>query len=192
VDPAPEDVRWGFDKEVLCPADDVQAVFCTSFGAPQLPRFDSVFIFDEGTFESFDGEDLGPFVVPAGAAGITLTLADNTVDSDGTLTRVSVALLGLTGAGETELELVVNVNGAPDEVVAPFSAAGTNVEVILPLSVPVLAGDTVEVRLRAQSQLAFNPGWSQILVKLSNGVVWQFDVPLSPGVYCGLRTLAES
>ena len=192
VYPTAEQVNWAYDKEHLCPSDDVTALYCETFGAPTLPQFDSVFAFDTGTSESFEGQDLGPFAVPAGATGLTLTLTDSLVSVDGTLTQLRLALMGVAAPGtETALEAVVNVNGAPDESVVAFDASGTNVELILSLSHAVTAGDTVEVRVRAASQAAFAPGWDRILVRLSNSIPWQYDVLLPAGTYCGLRTLVE-
>lgn len=192
VYPTSEDVEWGFDKEHLCPSDDVLAYFCENFPVAALPKFDSVFMFDEGTFESFEGQTNGPFAIAAGATGLSLTLDDSLVSIDGTLTRLNLALIGPTGLSETDLEAVVNINGAPDESVVAFDATGMNIELILSLSHAVTIGDTVEVRIRAASQLAFSPGWSKILVKMSNDIPWQFDVQLPAGTYCGVRNLVTS
>jgi hypothetical protein len=191
VYPLPENpVLWGYDKgALLCPADDVAAYLCDNFPAPFTPQYDSVFSFDSGVFESFEGTTAGPVNVLAGAVGTVLTLTDNTVDNIGALHRLNVSLLGANLGATNAYEMVVSVNAVP-QAVLPFVASGVNQELLFSgLAIPVTAADVVQVSIRTQSLAASGSSWVRVLVVLSSEVTWTFDDTLSAGTYCGIKEL---
>lgn len=186
--PTAEQVYWGFDKSWLCPHDMVTYSVCEEFLAPFIPPFDSVFSFDLEVSEPFKADEAGPFAIPSGVVGYVFTLGATTVTQSGTLAGGVIQLLGVTGAGEADFELVVtNVTQATFELVALTTA--TNTEKAFSLSLAVTASDTIQVSLRTASQNAASPGWTQILLKVGAGVAWAFDVPLPAGEYCGAKEL---
>lgn len=185
--PVPEDVEWGLDKgTLLCPTDDVTAEFCQIFPDPFTPTLDSVFAFDTGVLEKFSGETAGPIVIPAGASGLSLTLVDAVSEHTGTLVQLRLALMGVFTGAETAYQVVLSVNGT-DEFVGAFTAGLVNQELILAVSVPIVAADTIGVRLRTTAQVGDAPGWSTARVSIANEFPWTVDDTLDAGEYCGLR-----
>jgi hypothetical protein len=196
--PGPSDtVRWGYDKEYICPDDIVEAERCEEYNN-EIPRYDSVLKYDVGPFQQLIDTTAGPLVFPQ-----TFNLG---AAFDGTISRIFLQLEGDTGTiteAEWQVELLVD---SVVEATVPFSLGRSeyqnpgpalvfvvtleqNVEVVATVSVPVTAGQTVELRVQPVSAAAQNPTWTaaHYAVNISQGV-WQFDTPVD-GTLCSLGEL---
>ena len=210
VYPIPEAVRWAFDKEYMCPADELEADLCEGFLAPTPMVYDSIFQFDIGTLENYTSTLVGPFFVDDPPIGLPL-LTISPVTSSGFIDCVSVTLFGWTLPGPTinwwTLKLTVDDGGGPVPYPIPgwtnwnFRSNG-NSEVVFHLPVgsqiPVIGGvSIVKLWIVAMGGGHYNTTWDSILVKVSNRLpVWKFDMglpfgppALPPAIYCGERNL---
>jgi hypothetical protein len=184
-------VDWAYDRYVICPSDTLQLVACTQHpGGP--PTFDSVFIYDTGVTQRIQTlNSSGPFTIPTGATGLTLTAAGSmTVARAGTFVRARVLITGGPGASPTNYELIVSVNGT-DQTPVPFTATPsfTDVTATIALAAPLSA--TIGLRIRHGGGTARNPSWTVIeaFADVDSGV-WAFDVSLPAARYCGVREVA--
>jgi hypothetical protein len=186
-------VPWGFDKEWVCPADELEATQSAVFPGGTLPTYDSVFAYDQNLTSQEFATVLPP---PAYPATVPLFIAPY----GGTIQRASIQLNGPTqgGAALTQAAWVATllVNGVAVAIL-PFTLGYThpvngfvvtlpqNIELTVALTAALNGGDAVALSIAPVSALEQVPGWTQIVatVFIERGA-WAFDVPLAAGTYC--------
>jgi hypothetical protein len=185
VFPTPlQPVVWGFDKEWLCPFDQLQAVLLESFAVDFVPEFDSIFAFDvgetydatpgpPGPSEIHDASASSPFTITP--AGTSIPFTDSTVNTAGTLTRLGITFFGLTDTDPDTYIVELQVNGAPVLTSSSFKAGG-NTERVWALSSAVSPGDTLTLLVKTTDASPVTPSWTSVSARLFNSSgVWAFD-----------------
>jgi hypothetical protein len=187
--PIPNAVDWAYDKYNICPEDTAVATCCASFAGGPVP-FDACFAYDTPVQERLLTDDTGPFVVPTGATGITLTPSGGaTASFTSTMSQVRVLITGGPGADPDDYELVVSVN-AVDQIFQAFTSDAGFTEVSISPAYAITAGDVIGLRIRHAGGVARNPDWTDI-----DGAVdivaaqWTYDDSLPAGYYCNSRVL---
>lgn len=192
----PDTVQWGWDKEYLCPTDDVFIEACEEY-VNEPPHYDGVLKYDIGPVRQIMNTEAGPLAFP-------YTFALGNAAEDATLTRVFLRLNGPTGPIDVEdWEIEVLIDGGV-EATLPLTLGRQeyqevlgvptlvfvitipqNVDVHRTVSVAVLTGQSIALRL-APLGGAQNPGWTSFDVAVSyEDGIWQFDEPLLNGTVCG-------
>lgn len=210
-DPSPsypgpsDDVDWGFDKNYLCPDDDVQLLLCENY-VNEVPRYDSIWKYDVGPTQQLLDSEAGPLPFPQ-------TFDLGPAPNDTNITKFFLQLNGPT-AGITEGEWVVEVlvDGvaeasqplvlgtevwAPGPVLVLQVQLPQNVDVMGVVSVPALAGQNISLRVRPLSNNAQNPGWTSFNYAVNYDFavsssepteqptsLWQFDADPVSGTFC--------
>ncbi len=180
------EILWGFDREQLCPEDDVDFIICQTFAAPFDIPFDSVFFFDTPIQQHLLFAQYTPPAIPIPPAMFAIpAVAGSTAPFTGTISRLRFYFQGNPGASPTDYEVVLSVGGSPVSVHA--FTAGFNTEVIASINIPVISGQAIAVSIRAASGAAIrNPAWSEMSARLTfnDSAEWEFDDTLAAGTYC--------
>lgn len=195
----PDPVYWGFDKEWLCPEDQLEAERCETYLAGDFPRFDSVFAFDQ----EITSQEYSTPVMP-GLYESTLPLFTSTYA--GTITKFAVQLNGPTAGAivnEPDWFAELRINGV---VVATVNFSigyvhpvngfiitmPQNIELVSGvLAVALAIGDAVALRIGPVNPVAQAPGWTEILTAVSVGRgPWAFDVALPAGTFCAVGAVS--
>lgn len=187
---SPDEVGWAFDKEMLCPEDQVEALVNETYDGVELAAFDSIFYFDVDTTRYFEQ-------TAAGAASYTATFAVTNAPFDTKVLRYNVLLSGDTGTvTETDWVAELLVNGVVQHTHA-FSLGHVHpvnglvltmkhdIELVADgLDVTASNGQSIAVRIRPVAVVAQTPSWTQVTcsVLLSAGP-WYFDVAPPAGTY---------
>lgn len=198
--PTPDaQIFWGYDREYLCPVDDVQILRCENYVA-EVPRYDSIWRYDVGPLSQIVGSTSGTQVFPH-------TFSLGAVPQDMTLTTLFLQLNGPTTTGVTEGDWVVEV--LLDSVVQasyPFTigyqvyvppgilqlhiSIPQNVDIAENINVAATTGQVLELRVRAVGGGPQAPGWNDFNYAVSYiDDQWTFD----DGPYTGkLCTVTEA
>ena len=200
VYPGPSDeVFWGFDKNTLCPLDVLDVLSTEVYDGSSMARVDSGLRFDTTTATVQSATQASTGSYPS-----TFTVL--TLGSAGTLTRVSVQLLGLT-AGTPQIEplwhLVVRINGTA-VATKPFSIGYThpvngfiltlpqNIELVLSsLSISVAVDDVLSIVIEPVSGNTQGAGWTQLTVLAAvSSTLWHLDTVLPAGLYGDFESIS--
>jgi len=190
VYPTPDmGVKWGYDKQYLCPSDSLVVNLTFEQVAPGPALFDTFLVFDDTLKQAITFLEAGPVVVPANPAELDIPVVGSGLTIfAGTLCEARLIITG-TGPGgfATDYEFVVEVNGI-DTAVQPFDATDPVLVVSVPIAGPVLLGDTITFKIRVPAASlnpgARSPGWTSIsgLVVLEDGT-WIFGDVVAAGTY---------
>lgn len=189
VFPTPDtEILWGLDKNYLCPEDYITCTwYYTHLGG--AVALDSGFTLDSGNSLSFLFSAEPLTLVPAGTTGHTF-VASYTASTSGTIQDIGLIVQGGLGPGGLgSYTLVVVVAGVPHTVPVVIPAGGT-LSTISSLAIPVVAGDSIELRLVHGGGVDRTPTWTyfQAVVKYAPGA-FQLDTGLAAGTYSGTRVL---
>lgn len=176
------DIRWGYDKNFLCPDDSLQKLCCFTTAGGPVP-FDTCAAFDTPLKSTQSFSLVGPFVIPAGPAGFTVS--SSLASLTGTISNLDLLIIGGPGTDPPAYELVIAINTV-DVFVAPFTSSPTGVIELLFPAVVITVGDTIDVRIRPAAGGPFSPAWTNIFVQFLEDplVVWVYDAALPAGTYC--------
>lgn len=195
-------ILWAFDKEWLCPEDNVVAEVSTRFAAPGPALFGQCFFFGQGYTEVYKFLKTGgpPISVPAGPSSLTIPPDPNDatagiVATAGTLVSVKVRTQGpIPAAPNNTYVLFVDVNGSPPVTGETFSMQSQNGNAVVPLStpLPVAPADVVTVRIRVASGPTRNESWTRLeaTVYHSDSAPLVFGQTMAPGTYRTIRQLS--
>lgn len=186
---ADSDIKWGFDKEFICPSDSLVLNLIAVQAVSGPATFDSFLQYDGVLNQGFQYSIVGPVVVPANPAELNLpNTVPNAAIHDGDITTIRLLIAGSgPGAFDTDYELVVRVNGAEQHVEA-FDASDPVIEVNVTTSIAILTADVVTFHVRvpaaSPSPGARSPDWTLLsgLVVHQNGV-WSFGDIIPAGTY---------
>lgn len=187
VYPVTEAVQWGFDKKYLCPEDFIEGSVCIVW-AGGVPTYDSIFAFDSEVFSEgayFFGDSFVNFVQVA--IGITLIDAPTIVTANGTLTDLHLTISGSSEA-PYDYSIFISKNGV-DEVPIGFTINANPFVYHDTISIPVLVGDEIVVRILPASGVSTHVSWDTVTVELGASVSWSFDTNLAAGTYCVFKAL---
>ena len=181
-------IVWGYDKKYLCPEDFILASLCTTFGAPALPTYDSIFQFDQPvyttTMASFSSNLIS--LVPA-TTGVQIE-GPVTMTSSGTLNSVTLEMVSPTPGVPNTYNLVIQKNGVDAATVA-FTLTATGIGLTTAISVAVTNGDVLTCFIRSSTLGAVAVEWDTVLVETGVAVNWAFDTTLAAGSYCSYHVL---
>lgn len=182
-------ISWGFDREILCPSDDIDAFITRTLGSPTPAAFDlGILQFDTPTITYMLFSPSGAFTIPAVPGAYTPGSSQNP-GTTGTLTGVRFRAFGGAGTAPTDYEFVVTKNGA-DAFVHAFTAQPFNTVFVVDISPPitVATSDNISFKVRipasSSSPASRSPAWTSFSVYIldSNGQ-WSFDTSLPAGAY---------
>lgn len=176
---------WGADKEFLAPEQGAYGILRTTFGVDTLPSVDSIFRVDEPAFTSMYIWEATHLVwLPALSYGaVTLDEATRTVVAAETLNYcvIEVNPTGLDpGSVGRTYRVHIFVNGT-EAVAFPFSMPPTGTIIVRSMSVAVLVGDVLDIRVSCDQERVVL--WHHILVTVGVGTDWAVDVELPAGTY---------
>lgn len=187
VYPTSQPVQWGFDKKYLCPEDFIEGNVCITW-AGGVPTYDSIFTFDTETYlgSAYIFDTVSVPYVPADG----LFLYDNptTVTSNSTVTDVNLIITGGPGADSPNYNLIINKNGT-DQATIPFVIAGETFAVHTTLSLAVVIGDLLTVRIVPAGSAETAVAWSSVVAEFGVVVTWAFDTSLAAGTLCVYKTM---
>jgi hypothetical protein len=177
-------IVWGYDKNYLCPEDFILGTLCTTFLAPTLPTYDSLFQFDLPLYTADQASFFtGPTIsVPAGPGGLAIG-GPYTVPNTGTINSIILQLTGVTAGSPPNYNLVLYKNGTAVST-TPFTCGASGVTLNATISVAVVATDVLTVAILPASGGPIAVAWSTILVETGQAVPWFFDTPVAAGIYC--------
>lgn len=193
IAPSAQLVRWGIDKNYLCPEDVVHGAIRTSLPrlndqgeTTALPQLDSVFRLDLPV-EDLDGSPQALLFeanhvagVPAAPLGFELLSNAPLPQASGTFSYLQLEILGASDVGaSTSFQLVLSV-GEVEHVLPPFVAAGSTT-ILYPINLDVTAADAVRVRIRPTAPGVGRPFWHHVFVHLFQGASWALDTVFSAG-----------
>lgn len=189
VYPTAELVQWGFDKKYLCPEDFIEGSVCIAW-AGGVPTYDSIFAFDTPIYQegAYFFSDAWVQFVPNDGNGVFLFDNPVTITANSTLTDVNLTIVGGPGADPPGYYLIVRVNGA-DQTPVPFTVVGDPFLLHATVSIPVLIGDLVSVRIIPSSGQDTHVFWKTVTVELGAAVTWAFDTALAAASYCIFKAL---
>lgn len=182
-------IKWGFDREILCPSDTIDVFLTRTLGSPTPAAFDlGILQFDSPTITYMLFSPVGAFAIPAVPGAYTPGVTHNP-GTAGTLTGVRFRAFGPAAPAPTDYEFVVTKNGT-DSFVYAFTAAVSNSAFVVDISPPiaVATSDNISFKVRIPSGSASPgaraPGWTSFSVYIldSNGL-WAFDGTLPAGDY---------
>jgi hypothetical protein len=194
VYPGPPDaVQWGFDREWLCPTNNVH-IFSYEDYVDEVPRFDSIWRYDTGVTAQLLSTDLGPHSFPH-------TFSLGVAPGDITISKVFLQFNGETGSiteGDWVIELIVsgavaastllNLGRLEWQMPGPTQVfvvtMERNVDVVRGVDVAVTTGETIGIRVRPVAAVTENPTWSSFTLAVSYSVPWTFDSGPVTGTFC--------
>lgn len=182
-------VPWAFDKEYLCPDDELVLNMTFEQAAPGPASFDTFLSFDSSLTQATQFQAVGPIVIPAFPGEFNVPgVGVVTAVFNGNINLVRLLVIG-SGPGiyATDYELVVEVNGV-DVFAGAFDGTNSVFEPEFTPTIPVLLGDTIAFKIRVPSASptpgSRSPDWSSIsaLVTIEDGN-WTFDDTVAAGTY---------
>lgn len=181
--PTSQDVTWGYDKNYLCPEDEVTFSYCLTHPGGVV-AFDGGFQFDVSNTPSHHFTGTGIVSVPAGPTGYSFAGTSN-VTVTGSIQQLRLVVSGSLGVGNLgNYELVIEKNNV-DSLVIPVTITPSGVILQVAAVLAVTSGDTIECRIRPASGGARTPAWSYVSVTLfQDPVAFKYDTGLSAGDYC--------
>jgi hypothetical protein len=198
ADPTPHTpdsiIKWGFDKAYLCPHEVVQANICVLLAAPTTVTFDSGLKFDEPTDYKAAFLDTGPFIVPVGPAGLTITPdGSNVAPFNGVIDKVRTIFMGGPGTDPDDYEVVIAINAA-DETAIDVESVLPNTVHIESVGYAISASDVITARVRPDVGGPTSPAWTHVLIEaiLQDATIWKFGETLPAGRYCSSGILGAS
>jgi len=183
--PTSEPVTWGFDKNYLCPEDEITFSYCLTHPGGVVP-FDGGFQFDVSNAPSHHFTTTAVTSVAAGPTGLALP-GTSTVTVTGTLEQLRLVISGTLGPDPGNYEIVIRKNGV-DALVVPVTVTPSGVILQVPITLAVAATNTLQVRIRPATGGARAPVWSYLSVTLmQTPIAFAFDTGLPAGDYCFVR-----
>jgi len=183
--PTSEPVTWGFDKNYLCPEDEITFSYCLTHPGGVVP-FDGGFQFDVSNSPSHHFTTSSVTAVGAGPGGLLIP-GTSTVTVTGALAQLRLVISGTLGPDPGDYEIVVRKNGV-DSLVVPVTVTSSGVILQVPITLAVAATNTLQVRIRPASGGARTPNWSYLSVTLmQTAIAFAFDTGLPAGDYCFVR-----
>jgi hypothetical protein len=179
-------VTWGFDKNYLCPEDEVAFSYCLTHPGGVVP-FDGGFEFDAVNSPSHHFTTTGVVSVPAGPAGLSLPGVSN-VTVTGSIEQLRLVVSGTLGAGNLgDYEIVIEKNGV-DSLVVPVTVTPSGVILQVAAVLAVTSGNTIECRIRPASGGARTPTWPYVSITLfQTAIAFQYDTGIPAGDYCFIK-----
>lgn len=189
--PTEDTVEWAFDRDIVCPLDEVESHATQVFAGTALASTGVNFVPGEDLYNVSRFLESGPFVVANGATGESITLnAGGTIPDAGTIDRVRVLISGGPGADPAGYEVVIAVNGV-DEIVQAFTSVARFTDVSFVVSEAVVATNTITARIRHAGGAPRSPAWTHVRVEVyANLGAWAGGDSLDAGNYGFARTLA--
>lgn len=180
--PTSQDVTWGFDKNYLCPEDELTLSYCLTHPGGVVP-FDGGFQFDATNSPSHHFTGTGIAAVPAGPAGYSFAGTSN-VTVTGSIQQLRLVVSGTLGPDPGNYEIVIEKNNV-DSLTVPVTITPSGVILQVAAVLAVTSGDTVECRIRPASGGARAPVWSYVSVTLfQTPIAFEFDDGIPAGDYC--------
>ncbi len=184
--PTAQEVTWGFDKNYLCPEDEIAFSYCLTHSGGVV-AFDSGFQFDDGNAPSHHFTQTSLAAVPAGPTGFNFPGTSN-VTVTGSLAQLRLVVSGTLGVGGLgNYQIVIEKNGV-DSLVVPVTVTSSGVILQVPIALAVTSGNTLEVRIRPATGGARTPSWSYVSITLmQDPIAFAFDTGAPAGDYCYTR-----
>lgn len=183
--PTSQVVTWGFDKNYLCPEDELTFSYCLTHPGGVVP-FDGGFTFDATNSPSHHFTATGVVAVPAGPGGFSLPGVSN-VTVTGSITQLRLVISGTLGPDPGNYEIVIEKNGV-DSLTVPVTITSSGVILQTAISLAVTSGQTIEARIRPASGGARAPVWSYLSITLmQTPIAFAYDTGLPAGDYCFVR-----
>lgn len=183
-------IAWGYDRMYLCPEDAIMGTICTTYLAPTMPMFDSIFQFDEDVYTSEEGMFADGLVedVPASLPGLPVG-GIHTVAVNATLNRIGLFIQASDVGNPNTYHLVIQKNGT-DAVTVAFTLTAAGYQLDQAISLPVIIGDSLTCFIRSTvAGVSIEVLWTGVLVTVGQAVAWAFDTLLPAGTYCSYRDL---
>jgi hypothetical protein len=154
------------------------------------PTYDSIFSFDTEVFQqdAYFFEDANVSFIPADSNGLFLYDSPTTITANSTITDLLLTISGGPGAGSPDYYIVIRKN-LTDQAPIPITVAGDPFIYHAVVSIPVVAGDLLSVRIITAGSDDVHVTWSTVTAQLGVSVVWSFDTTLAAGSYCVYKTL---
>ncbi len=180
--PVSQDVTWGYDKNYLCPEDEVALSYCIEH-AGGVVAYDAGFSFDATNSPSHHFTATGITSVGAGPAGYSFG-STSTVSVTGAIQQLRLVVSGTLGPDAGDYEVVIEKNNV-DALVVPVTINASGIILQAAAALAVTAGDAIECRIRPASGGARAPVWSYVAVTFFQGAIaFQFDTGAPAGDYC--------
>lgn len=186
VYPTSQNVTWGYDKNYLCPEDEITFSYCLTHPGGVVP-FDGGFQFDATNSPSHHFTGTGIVAVPAGPGGYSFAGTSN-VTVTGSIQQLRLVVSGTLGVGNLgNYEIVIEKNSV-DSLTVPVTITPSGVILQVAAVLAVTSGDTIECRIRPASGGARAPVWSYVAVTLfQTPIAFEFDDGIPAGDYCFTR-----
>lgn len=183
--PTSQSVTWGFDKNYLCPEDELAFSYCLTHPGGVVP-FDGGFQFDASNSPSHHFTGTSITAVPAGPTGYSFAGTSN-VTVTGSIAQLRLVVSGTLGPDPGDYEIVVEKNSV-DSLTIPVTITPSGVILQVAAVLSVTSGDTIEARIRPASGGARAPVWSYVSVTLfQDPIAFQYDTGIPAGDYCFTR-----
>ena len=181
--PTAQAVTWGYDKNYLCPEDEIAFSYCLAHPGGAV-KFDGGFQFDTFNSPSHHFNGTGIVSIPAGPTGYTFA-GSSTVTVTGSIQQLRLVVTGTLGAGGLgDYEVVIRKNGV-DSLVVPVTITASGVILQVAAVLAVTATDTLICRIRPATGGARTPAWSYVSVTLfQTAIAFKYDTGLPAGDYC--------
>ncbi len=181
--PTSQAVSWGYDKNYLCPEDEVSFSYCLTHPGGAV-KFDGGFQFDTFNSPSHHFTGTGITAVPAGPTGYSFA-GTSTVTVTGSIQQLRLVVAGTLGTGNLgNYELVIRKNGV-DSLVIPVTITPSGVILQVAAVLAVTATDTIQCRIRPATGGARTPSWAYVSVTLfQTAIAFKYDTGLPAGDYC--------
>lgn len=184
--PTSQAVTWGFDKNYLCPEDEVAFSYCLTHPGGVV-SFDGGFAFDAMNSPSHHFTATSIAAVPAGPAGYSFSGTSN-VTVTGSIQQLRLVVSGTLGAGNLGNYEIVLVKNGVDSLVVPVTITPSGVILQVASVLAVTAGNTIACRIRPASGGARTPTWPYVAVTLfQTAIAFQYDTGIAAGDYCFIK-----
>jgi len=194
-DPAPtypsgSPTHWGYDRELLCPADYIIGECCVTFLVDTPPTFDGVFSWDVGVFtDEFLSAGMSYLATyyPTGTALYPTKTSTGVFSLD----TAFISLDSMLSPDAVALELHIYKNGVLTSTIPFTTLAGVHYETFLPISpaVSVVASDVIELRIASGTGATEPAAWVTVTAKLGGVYAWSYDVDVPAGTYCATKLM---
>lgn len=174
-------IAWGYDRHYLCPESEVEFLMLLTHEGGEISTSSE---FPDGAqvlpAHRFVDEDVDEVL----SAGYVLSASPQAVAVGGTVEQVRYRILGGPGEDPADYELVVEVDSV-EVSSTPVTVAGWGASGEVSVSLPVLEGEGLSVRIRPASGGDRAPDWSAVEVTLfQDAIAWEHETVLPAGVYC--------
>lgn len=177
---------WNYDREYLSPEDAILGQTQQTFALAFMPQVDMPFLkvdmpaWDEQAIAFVTGQQAH---IPSAGLQIGTTVSAPATTTWNTV-WVEVKLIDPTTM--PPCQLVLRINGG---IVAsmPVLLANLGIATIIPISIPVVAGDQIDIRLVPVSGVAEYSLFSKFIAIVGHSTSWDIDTQLPAGTYRAYR-----